>query len=176
MAEGQPLFTQQSQGTDRVLPNVLEVVLHASYGDHEYMVSYLSGPSKRDLQLARAQGSYRLITKYPTHSTLKSIYRTHLIPCFLFVFLMMKNLSSDHLSNTDKLVIGLFLLGAFLCHMFSTAFHAFSCHSERVGKFFQKYVSELFAEHSRPMNKILLCPIRTSFSTLRKLRRFVLVG
>ena len=64
--------------------------------------------------------------------------RTHLIPCFFFVFLLMKTVESDSLGGTDKLVIGLFLLGAFLCHMFSTAFHAFSCHSEKVGKFFQK--------------------------------------
>lgn len=67
--------------------------------------------------------------------------RTHLIPCFLFIFLILKTMGSEGLSIPDKLAIGLFLLGAFLCHMFSTAFHAFSCHSERVGKFFQKWVS-----------------------------------
>lgn len=50
----------------------------------------------------------------------------------------MKTVDSEDMTSMDKIVIGLFLVGAFLCHMFSTAFHAFSCHSERVGKIFQK--------------------------------------
>ncbi|KAG9510127.1 Adiponectin receptor protein [Fragariocoptes setiger] len=63
---------------------------------------------------------------------------THFLPCFLFVFLFMKTLGAPNLSGTDKFVIGSFLTGAFLCHMFSTAFHTFSCHSEKVARFFQK--------------------------------------
>jgi adiponectin receptor len=77
------------------------------------------------------------LTKF-SHSPHYHAHRTHLLPCFLFVFLIIKTIDSANLTVTDKIVINLFLLGAFLCHMFSTAFHAFSCHSEKVGKFFQK--------------------------------------
>lgn len=87
-------------------------------------------PSLRDLTLS--------LTIINPHHLMPIFPRTHLIPCFLFVFLIMKTIDSSNLGYTDKLVIGLFLVGAFLCHMFSTAFHTFICHSERVGKFFQK--------------------------------------
>lgn len=63
---------------------------------------------------------------------------THLLPCFLFIFFIARTIDSSNLTITDKFVIGGFLLGAFLCHFLSSAFHTFICHSERVGRFFQK--------------------------------------
>lgn len=83
--------------------------------------------------------SYLMCLKscFMLHTETMNIW-THLVPCFLFIFLIMRTFNSDSLSHTDKFVIGGFLLGAFLCHMFSTAFHTFICHSEKVGKFFQK--------------------------------------
>ena len=40
----------------------------------------------------------------------------------------------------EKAVFSAFFAGAILCMGFSCIFHTFYCHSEKVGKFFNKYV------------------------------------
>lgn len=59
---------------------------------------------------------------------------THLIGGFYFAHLCIQLFNSTHLSLIDKWVIGLFLASATTCHMMSTIYHIFNCHSEHVSK------------------------------------------
>jgi hypothetical protein len=43
----------------------------------------------------------------------------------------------------EKVVFGMFFLGAVLCLSFSWLFHTVYCHSEKVSRTFSKYVSQL---------------------------------
>lgn len=58
---------------------------------------------------------------------------THLIGGFYFAHLCFQ-LYHSILPPLDKWVIGLFLLSATICHIMSTLYHTFNCHSENVSK------------------------------------------
>lgn len=67
----------------------------------------------------------------------------YVIPgCIAFIGAMMVVISrpSEELPLSDKVVLGIFFVGAILCLGLSFAFHTVYCHSEFVGKLFSKYV------------------------------------
>lgn len=59
---------------------------------------------------------------------------THLLGGVYFAHLCLQLFNSTILSSIDKWVIGLFLLSATVCHMMSTVYHTFNCHSEHISK------------------------------------------
>ncbi|CAB1419035.1 unnamed protein product [Pleuronectes platessa] len=81
----------------------------------------------------------------------KSIFRihtetgniwTHLLGCLFFLFLGLMYMFSPNKSFVapvqEKVVIGVFFLGAILCLSFSWLFHTVYCHSEGVSRVFSK--------------------------------------
>lgn len=80
---------------------------------------------------------------------IKSIFRihtetgniwTHLLGCIAFIAIMVVfvSRSSEVVPISHKIALTPFFLGVILCLGLSAAFHAFSCHSEFVGKIFSK--------------------------------------
>lgn len=59
---------------------------------------------------------------------------THLIGGFYFAHLCLQLFNSTLLLPFDKWVIGLFLASATTCHIMSTIYHIFNCHSEHVSR------------------------------------------
>lgn len=59
---------------------------------------------------------------------------THLLGGLYFAHLCLQLFNSTILTATDKWVIGLFLTSATVCHMMSTIYHTFNCHSEHISK------------------------------------------
>ncbi|KAG9508714.1 Adiponectin receptor protein, partial [Fragariocoptes setiger] len=59
---------------------------------------------------------------------------THLIAGFYFAHLCLQIIYSTQLAPIDKWVVGLFLLSATSCHIISSMYHTFNCHSEHVSK------------------------------------------
>lgn len=73
------------------------------------------------------------------HSETGNIW-THLIGCLMFLvmaFYVVFTLPS-HMFIMDKVMFGVFFLGAILCLGFSFVFHTVSCHSPKIGKLFNK--------------------------------------
>lgn len=59
---------------------------------------------------------------------------THLLGGFYFAHLCLQLFNSTVLMSHDKWIIGLFLSSATLCHIMSTIYHIYNCHSEHVSK------------------------------------------
>lgn len=59
---------------------------------------------------------------------------THLLGGLYFAHLCLQLINSSTLVSSDKWVFGLFLLSATACHLFSTIYHTFSCHSQSVSR------------------------------------------
>lgn len=63
---------------------------------------------------------------------------THLIGCFIFMALYIHVLLTEHYAWQDKLIFAVYFLGTIVCLGLSTAFHVVHCHSESIGKLFNK--------------------------------------
>lgn len=101
----------------------------------------------------------------------KSIFRihtetgniwTHLLGCVFFlclgIFYMFRPNISFVAPLQEKVVFGLFFLGAILCLSFSWLFHTVYCHSEGVSRLFSKSVRGLRSEWNHPY--LALCHLR----------------
>lgn len=101
----------------------------------------------------------------------KSIFRihtetgniwTHLLGCVFFlclgIFYMFRPNISFVAPLQEKVVFGLFFLGAILCLSFSWLFHTVYCHSEGVSRLFSKSVRGLRPEWNHPY--LALCHLR----------------
>lgn len=63
---------------------------------------------------------------------------THLLGGFYFAHLCLCIFGSTNLAYADKWVIGLFLFSATTCHIMSTLYHIFNCHSEQISHVFSR--------------------------------------
>lgn len=59
---------------------------------------------------------------------------THLVGAFYFAHICLQIFTSQHLTSIDKWVIGLFLFSATLCHVMSSVYHIYNCHSENISR------------------------------------------
>ena len=57
----------------------------------------------------------------------------------------------------EKVVFGMFFLGAVLCLSFSWLFHTVYCHSEKVSRTFSKYVHSALFIHTSVWFLVILC-------------------
>jgi len=63
---------------------------------------------------------------------------THILGCLFFIGILFNLMIATDMDIADKTVIGIFLLGGIICFFLSFFFHTVCCHSECVGKFFNK--------------------------------------
>ncbi|KAG9339106.1 hypothetical protein JZ751_024137 [Albula glossodonta] len=107
----------------------------------------------------------------------KSIFRihtetgniwTHLLGCLFFLCLGIVYMFRPNMSFVapfqEKIVIGMFFLGAILCLSFSWLFHTVYCHSEGVSRVFSKCVRGARSERGGP--HAALCDLRGLFHIL----------
>lgn len=59
---------------------------------------------------------------------------THLIGGLYFAHLCLQLITSTILTSSDRFIIGMFLLSATLCHIMSTIYHIYNCHSEHISR------------------------------------------
>lgn len=63
---------------------------------------------------------------------------THLLGGFYFAHLCLSIFNSPNLTADDKWVVGLFLFSATACHVMSTLYHIFNCHSENISRVYSR--------------------------------------
>ena len=89
------------------------------------------------LKSAYRRPTYSFITctrsMFQLHNETVNIW-THLIGGLYFAHLCLQIFNSTILFPLDKWIIGSFLISATICHIMSTVYHTFNCHSEHVSR------------------------------------------